>query len=686
MTTPARPAAPARTRRRAAAVALVTALLGAAAGTAPAGAVVADQPDVTHEVDGTVVYVVADPEPQGTDEHFHEGAVVQAFADVDGALVDLSAVQAPVVGTEQPPADGLAQGADVVVTIAADAGLDQEQAVTAAAAEADPRAAVVDVAPAGTADLPVADLVSGVHQLVVLPVRWSTADAVPAAALQTAADGTAGYWERQSAGRIDVQTSVRAAQVVPRPTTCDDNAIMASALAANPGVTPTASVHVAVHFPARTDCGFAGRATIGGGSIWLNGAAQTFVLAHELGHNFGLGHANTLTCVTGGVRVPLAPVAGCTSREYGDNADVMGQGRNATTPGNISSGFAQHLGWATVADLSGPAAGTSTVDLAPLASTSALRGVRLSSVAGPVFADYRPATGPDALHEPGWAGVQAHLLLTDSRYRYPTSYLLDLQPARAAFSSPQLPAGGSWAVPGAGVTLTTVSAAASARVTVAPTGGVTTPTSTPTGTLTQRYVTQVYQDLFGRKPDPVGLATWTTALDSGTPRIAVANAITYSAEYRSRLIAESYQTFLGRGPDPVGGAGWLGAMQSGMIIQQMEAGFLASPEHYAGSGSTDAGWVTRLYQQVLGRSAGASEIASWTSTLARGASRYDVAMGFLLSTEHLTAVVDGHYVHLLDRHIDPTGARSWVRDIQQGARVEAVIGGIIASAEYYSRL
>jgi hypothetical protein len=43
-------------------------------------------------------------------------------------------------------------------------------------------------------------------------------------------------------------------------------------------------------------------------------------------------------------------------------------------------------------------------------------------------------------------------------------------------------------------------------------------------------------------------------------------------------------------------------------------------------------------------------------------------------------------VHLLDRHIDPTGARSWVGDIQQGARVEAVIGGIIASAEYFSRV
>jgi hypothetical protein len=675
MTVPAarHPHARPRHRTRGTAAVLAAALLGLAL-PAAAGATVADEP-TTYEVDGSVVYVVADPLPQGDAEHFHEGSVTQAFADVDGELLDLSAVQAPVVGAEEPPVDGLAHGTEVVVTITADAGLDETQAVTAAAAAADPRAEVVD-ARAAAADLPAtADLAAGVHQLVVLPVRWDAGATSPTTALQAAADATATYWERQSSGRIDIQPSVRPSQVVPRPAGCDDSALMASALAANPGLTPTATRHVAVYFPGDLGCTYAGRATIGGGSIWLNGATQPYVLAHEFGHNAGLGHANTLTCTSGGTRVPLTALSGCSIREYGDNADVMGQGRNWTNPGNINVGFAQHLGWATVADLGATPAAT-TLDLAPLASTTALRGVRVSSSVGPVVADFRPAVGPDALHEPGWAGVQAHLVLTDARYRYPTSYLLDLQPARGSFASPQLPVGGSWAVPG-GPTLTTASTGATARVSVA---------SDAAGTPTQRYVARVYSDLFGRRPDPTGLATWTTALDGGTPRVAVANAITYSAEYRTRLIAGSYSTYLGRSPDPVGAADWLRAMQAGITIQEMEAGFLASAEHYAAGGGTDAAWVTRLYQQVLGRSAGASEVRSWTSELAAGASRYHVAMGFLISTEHLTTVVDGHYVHLLDRHIDPTGARSWVGDIQQGARVEAVIGGIIASAEYFSRV
>jgi hypothetical protein len=117
----------------------------------------------------------------------------------------------------------------------------------------------------------------------------------------------------------------------------------------------------------------------------------------------------------------------------------------------------------------------------------------------------------------------------------------------------------------------------------------------------------------------------------------------------------------------------------------MEVGFVASDEYYHRAGGTDAAWVSRLYQHVLGRTAAPAEIRSWTNALARGTSRSQVALGFLISSEHLTTVVDGYYVDLLGRHIDPTGRRSWVTRIQNGERVEAIIGGIIASDEYFRK-
>ena len=66
--------------------------------------------------------------------------------------------------------------------------------------------------------------------------------------------------------------------------------------------------------------------------------------------------------------------------------------------------------------------------------------------------------------------------------------------------------------------------------------------------------------------------------------------------------------------------------------------------------------------------------------------RNKVAMGFLLSPERLGTVVDGHYKHLLGRSLDPTGRRSWVKILGHGGRDEAIIGGIIASGEYYARV
>ena len=202
----------------------------------------------------------------------------------------------------------------------------------------------------------------------------------------------------------------------------------------------------------------------------------------------------------------------------------------------------------------------------------------------------------------------------------------------------------------------------------------------------ERYITRVYSDLFNRTPDPAGLAGWTSALTSGTPRVAVANAITYSTEYRSKLITASYAHYLGRTPDPGGLNTWLAAMSRGWTISQMESGFIASAEYYTKSGSTDAGWVTKLYSDVLGRSAAPSEVASWTAHLRAGMRRDQVAMGFLLSTERLNTVVDGYYQHLLGRGIDPSGQRTWVGILQAGGRNEAIIGGIIASQEYYGRV
>ena len=204
----------------------------------------------------------------------------------------------------------------------------------------------------------------------------------------------------------------------------------------------------------------------------------------------------------------------------------------------------------------------------------------------------------------------------------------------------------------------------------------------------QGLVTRVYHDLFGRDPDPVGLAAWTSALDRGTPRGAVANGITSSREFRSGLVSDAYHYYLGRGPDPSGHDGWVGYLDRGATIEMLDASIMASAEYFANANADMLGcgydcWVRAMYRDVLGRTASFAEVMYWSSAMVTmRADRYTVAMGFLRSVEHLQAVVTDWYEHLLARGTDQAGRDGWVAAIQGGMRREQLVAGITGSSEY----
>ncbi|WP_250442517.1 DUF4214 domain-containing protein [Actinotalea sp. C106] len=638
-------------------------------------------------VDGTAWTVFVDaphphregPEPDHADhaDHASDSQTVVVL-EVDDQLYELAAGS---------PLEELPSGSEVTLTLELDPGEDELDALEAlgdgSSAEASP---LVDVVVAGgpasgpgtDQDVATAE-VTGSRTLTVLPVHFGTPDpAATQAKLGELASSTATYWRAQSGGQLSLQTSVRGWQDIGPVQGCDYLTIMSKARAAH-GVSAEPRHHVVVYFPERTSCGWAGLGSVGGSLMWVNGLLSADVFAHEFGHNLGLGHANTATCTSGGRRVPLVRASSfssaCVVREYADLADVMGAAFVNRPTGNLSTGLADHLGYAQVRRVSATSGVPVTVDLAPLASTSALRALSIDVPAGRLYVSFRPAAGRD-VRVPEWAGVQVHLRRPD-RIGAPETVLLDMQPTSSfAFSSANLPQGGTWTIPDTDLALTVARTGTVARVTVGPAVG---------DPAIERYVTTVYLDLFGRGPDARGLATWTSALQSGAPRAGVANSITGSNEYRGRLIRESYRQFLGREADPHGLASWLRAMRRGGTIQQMEAGFLASNEYYVKAGGSSAGWIRELYGDVLGRTPTTSEVRSWQARLGSGSSRRSVAMGFLLSTEYLSTVVEGHYQHLLGRGLDTTGRRTWVSKIQRGTRTEAVIAGIVASNEYYRK-
>lgn len=93
----------------------------------------------------------------------------------------------------------------------------------------------------------------------------------------------------------------------------------AIAAAEQAGVSTSGYNHRCVFFKGG-GMGYCGLATVGGSKIWLP-CHGSKVIVHELGHNFGLGHASFWSSSNDD---PVDP--GGTSSEYGDNTSIMGGG------------------------------------------------------------------------------------------------------------------------------------------------------------------------------------------------------------------------------------------------------------------------------------------------------------------------------------------------------------------------
>ena len=89
---------------------------------------------------------------------------------------------------------------------------------------------------------------------------------------------------------------------------------------------------------------FAGLGYIGGKGLWLNGYFNQGVFDHELGHNYGLLHANLWRTTDGTVTGQGA------NQEYGDVFDMMGNG-GGDGVGHFNAHYKRRLDWLTDANV-----------------------------------------------------------------------------------------------------------------------------------------------------------------------------------------------------------------------------------------------------------------------------------------------------------------------------------------------
>src|SRR6202163_3082657 len=221
------------------------------------------------------------------------------------------------------------------------------------------------------------------NTVLVIPIRFSdtpASDPFNAAAINSEFQTHVGpYYQEVSYGQQSLNISVACTTIPvpagcsgktdangwlqstsPTPTGCgfDSMGNLADAVATAAGydtsVTNTKFVYYVL--PSIGACGWAGLAYVGYGHAWSNGYNALWVYGHELGHNFGLWHAGSLTCsgqVIGG---------SCSVAEYGDPFDVMGN----LYPGHFNSMQKSVLGWIPASSVKTHTSGSATYTLSPL--------------------------------------------------------------------------------------------------------------------------------------------------------------------------------------------------------------------------------------------------------------------------------------------------------------------------------
>jgi hypothetical protein len=208
----------------------------------------------------------------------------------------------------------------------------------------------------------------------------------------------------------------------------------------------------------------------------------------------------------------------------------------------------------------------------------------------------------------------------------------------------------------------------------------------PAAQVNETWISQVFQDLLGRPAEQSALDFWSGLLDHGVDRSQIVQAIEQSPEFRALEIEQVYTQFLERSADSAGLSYFTSELLSGMTLEQVQAQIVGSAEFFQNAGGTTSGFLDALYQQGLGRPVDSGGQEVWSTSLANGVTREQVAAAVFSSDEYQQAVVQGAYQHYLHRAADEAGLAFFSVALRKGTPNDAMIASLAGSDEYWNSL
>jgi alpha-tubulin suppressor-like RCC1 family protein len=207
------------------------------------------------------------------------------------------------------------------------------------------------------------------------------------------------------------------------------------------------------------------------------------------------------------------------------------------------------------------------------------------------------------------------------------------------------------------------------------------------------FVARQFLDLTGVAPSAASSSSWASQLGNGSKTKGdLILALRRGTDNLAHIdpVARLYRAFLGRAPDAGGLKFWVNRHRfGGWSLTRMADSFASSNEFKTKYGTlTNRQFVTRIYTDVLGRTADSSGVNYWTGKLDSGSrTRGGVMIGFSESNEYKrkqaenTDVAVAH-VFLLNRTATTAETNDWVTRQKAGTSVAVLATELLDSSKY----
>ena len=208
-------------------------------------------------------------------------------------------------------------------------------------------------------------------------------------------------------------------------------------------------------------------------------------------------------------------------------------------------------------------------------------------------------------------------------------------------------------------------------------------------------VTQQYRDILRRTPTQERYDFWVARIPGATAPAALVTNLVQSTEADSLLhgVTRLYRASFLRNPDHGGFTYWTGKRAGGMTLGRIATTFAQSSEFTRRYGSlSNAEFVRRVYQNVLGRSPDSGGLAHWTGRLDAGESRGAVMVNFSQSSEYVRKTKAGNevvaiYEALLQRSVSSATYQTLTADLADGDWTMTDVAQLVfGSTSYRNRI